>query len=197
MATKRFHVQLPSDLLARCIKAGEIIVRDLLNPATLEDAMSAALSSHGAELDPILQANGKAAECAFCLWAGFDPLYSVRWRRHADSGYDVVWFTVRIDVKQTCHRNGRLIWPIGKAALLEKKDFDLFVLACGSGDAFDLCGWVTKTNFLKSYHVSNGHDGLTAGTWFMEQRELHEMDALPAAVDWMCDNDNRVVMRNL
>ena len=80
MATKRIRVQLPSDLLARCIKAGEIIVQDLLNPTTLEDSMSAAISSHGAELDPILQANAKAAECAFCLWAGFDPLYSVRWR---------------------------------------------------------------------------------------------------------------------
>jgi len=188
-------VQLPSDLLARCIKAGEIIVQDLLNPTTLEDSMSAAISSHGAELDPILQANAKAAECAFCLWAGFDPLYSVRWR-HADSGYDVVWFTVRIDVKQTCHHNGRLIWPVRKSNLLKnQKDFDVFVLACGNGAIFDLCGWITKTDFLKSYRIANGN-GLTAGTWFMEQHELREMDALPAAIEWMCDNDPRVVVRS-
>jgi hypothetical protein len=197
MAMKRIHVQLPSSLLARCIKAGEIIVRDLLNPSSLEDAMSAAISSHGAELDPILQANAKAAECAFCLWAGFDPLYSIRWR-HADHGYDVVWFNVRIDVKQTCHRNGRLIWPINKTRLLkDQKNFDVFVLACGSCADFDLCGWITKTDFLNSYRISNGADGLTAGTWFLEQRELREMETLPAAIEWMCANDHNVIMRSI
>jgi hypothetical protein len=158
--------------------------------------MSAALTTHGAELDPVLQANAKAAECAFCLWAGFDPLYAVRWR-HADSGYDVVWFTVRIDVKQTCHRNGRLLWPIGKQKIIDRKDFDVFVLACGSGADFDLCGWITKTSFLKHYKTADGKNGMTSGTWFMDQAELCEMAALPAAIEWMCANDHNVVMRSV
>ena len=197
MATKRYRVQLPDDLAERCRKAGELIVQDLRNPACLADAMSASLSTHGAEHDPVLQANSKAGEVAFCLWAGFDPLYSVRWR-HADRGYDVVWFTVRIDVKQTAYRKGCLIWPIGKNHLLDnrKKEFDVLVLATGSIPEFDLCGWTTKAEFLKNHHVADGSNGMTRGTRYMTQLELREMAALPAAVEWMCANDPQVVARS-
>jgi len=197
MATRRIYVRLPADLATRCIDAGEKIVRIMANPQTRADAMCAALTTHGAERNPLVQADAKAAEVAMCLWAGFDPMYSVRWL-HADSGYDVAWFTVRIDVKQTRHYYGRLIWSIGRNDLLAsgKKDFDVMVLACGTIPEFDLCGWITKHKFLANHRVADGSNGLTKGTWFMEQDELREMDELPAAVEWMRDNDPNVIMRN-
>lgn len=194
MAIKRIRVKLPSDLRTACLKAGEMIVQDLRSPLCIEDALSAALSTHGAELDPFLQANAKAAECVFCLWAGFDPLRSLRWR-HADSGYDIVWYSVFIDVKHTAHRNGRLIWPIGKNDQFERKNFDVFVLVTGHDVDFELCGWTTKATFLKHHRIAERGDGLSVGTWFMDQAALNEMAALPVAIEWMADNDPTVVMR--
>jgi hypothetical protein len=84
------------------------------------------VSSHGAQNNSILQAHAKGAECAFCLWAGIDPLTALNWAAKIDRGFDVFWSQRRIDIKHTA--NGRfLIWPINKREFLTEKPIDVLV----------------------------------------------------------------------
>lgn len=175
MATK--HVTLPRELYVRCMTAGATTVQDLQKPTTVGDALSAAISSHGAELDPVLQGEAKAAECAVCLWIGLDPDKAVHWR-HTDNGYDVYW-VLRYDVKHSKHDNARLIWPIKKRHLLAQKQFDAFILVTGGQGQYDLRSWITKVDFQHTHHIATESDGLTPGTWFLPQRELNDIDTLP------------------
>lgn len=198
MAIKCIRMQLPEDLAVLCRETGEQMVKDFADPQTRGDALSASLSTHGAENNPFLLADARAAEAVFCLWIGSDPVPVIK-RRHADNGWDLKIYSVRIDVKHTQHPRGQLIWPIGKNHLLdEEKDFDIFVLVVGASKTFELCGWITKTDFLKKYQIANSQSGprLTPGTRYVPQEQLKEMEDLPVALDWMADNDQKIVLRS-
>lgn len=195
MATKHIRLLLPNDLRLLCRKAGELMVEDLKNPQTFGDVLSASISTHGAQLNPFLQADARAAEAIFCLWSGCcDPIPVIN-RRHADHGWDMMWHSVRIDVKHTQHPRGHLTWPVGKTKIIDQKDFDILVLVVGASQTFELCGWVTKTHFLKNYQIAGNGHFLTPGTWFMPQEQLWEIDTLPESIEWMADNDEAIVLR--
>lgn len=197
MATRRIRINLPIDLALLCRRAGEQMVEDFANPQTYGDALSATLSTHGAETNPFLLADARAAEAVFCSWIGLDPIPVIT-RRHADEGWDVKFYSVAIDIKHTQHPRGQLIWPLGKTHLFDEKPFDLFVLVVGASQTFELCGWMTKTEF-KAKHKTADHNlnlRLTPGTWYVPQEQLREMDELPAAIEWMADNDPNVVLRS-
>ena len=182
MASKRISIRLPNDLLERCYQFGKQIVAELANPTNQSTMQSAALSSHGAQNDLNLQIDAKAAECAFCLWVGLEPETALHWNNHADTGFDVTWYTTRIDVKHTRHDNGSLIWPIKKQHLYLEKMFDAFVLVTGHDRNFNLVGWVTKDGFLANHRIAQPGLNLTVGTWYLMQHRLREMEELE---DWV------------
>jgi hypothetical protein len=76
-------VTLPSDVIERCRRHGVQMSKDLLHPQNRGNAMSAAVSSHGAEKDPVLLGRSKMAECVFCGWAGID-IERLHWGRMPD-----------------------------------------------------------------------------------------------------------------
>ncbi len=205
MATRQHKIVVPREFVARCMQAGVQIAADYADPDPHNAAqrLSRTRSMQGIEKDPVKLGRSKVAEVAFCLWAGFDPNYSVMWRRHPDDGYDVAWFSALIDVKHTEHINGCMIWPISKNNILSTRKFDVMVLITGgalirdTGDALLFaCGWITRREFERRRHVAGIGGKLLPGTWFVNQIELAEMDALPAGIEFLCANDPEIIARS-
>jgi hypothetical protein len=139
-------ITLPSDLRQRCHEQGRLIVdcyRRGLN------ARSRAVSSHGAQDNADLQAIAKMGECAFCLWAGLNPLRSLHWGESCDAGYDVRFSDLRIDVKTTKAGNRYLIWPVNKREFMLEKAFEALVIVRGDEPTFEITGWTSKFQFSR------------------------------------------------
>lgn len=168
MDSKRL-IELPSDLMERCKHYGQRRVwlyRRGFNAASL------AVSSHGAENNPELQAIALMSECAFALWASLDPIGAVNWSDRCDAGFDVKAWGARWDVKYT-GRNGRyLIWPIRKRHILASKQFDDLVLIKAAPPRFLIVGWILKAIFVADHHTAPLGHALDEGTWYLDQSEL-------------------------
>lgn len=170
-------IRLPPDVIKRCIEYGEQFVesyREGNNP------WSRAVSSHGAEHNPVLQANAKMAECAFCLLLGLsiDDLY---WDDSDAHHHDVLFHSLRVDVKHTSSRGRFLIWPIRKIAHLPNKKIDVLVLVRGDRPQcdFEISGWVGKRRFIAEHRLSDENDPLpTVGTPCMELEDLWSAEDL-------------------
>ena len=166
------HVTLPRELIVRCEQHGAGIVHGYgigLN------ANSRAVTTHGADRNPRLQATAKMAECAFCLWAGLDPIRSLHWGDDCDPGFDAMFGDLRVDVKETAITSAFLIWPVGKRALFAKKPFDVLVLVKSLIPHFVVRGWVTKQYFAEEHGVADDRHVLTPGTWHMHEKILWPM----------------------
>lgn len=175
-------VTLPSKVIRRCLIHGCNIVdayRKGLNGNSL------AVSSHGAEHDPFLQAQAKMGECAFCLWAGLS-CDVLKWNNRADSGFDVVVGSVRIDVKTIEMGRRFLIWPVNKRGFFHEKIFDAFVLVKAELPSFTIAGHISKDAFFEQRQVACANHLLDEGTWYVEDSELLGMDefgtTLPGSV---------------
>jgi hypothetical protein len=168
-------VQIPQSLIDKCIDHGKRIVATYRNGG---NAASLAVSSHGAQHNPHLQATGKIAECAFFLWMGVDPLLFVNWTDHCDRGCDARFHGVRFDIKTTTMRGQYLIWPINKNGFYESKGFDALALIKLDLCTAELTGWVSKARFLAEHQVADEAHKLDCGTWYMHERELSRFDDL-------------------
>jgi hypothetical protein len=136
---------------------------------------SLAVSSHGAEKDPALQAQAKMAECAFCIWGGLDPAV-LKWNAgRCDRGYDLIWRGLRVDVKRTTKFGSYMIWPINKRFFFGAAEFDILLLARGANASWEINGWISKAIFAREHETAGPGHRLNAGPWCMHERNLWPM----------------------
>lgn len=131
--------------------------------------------------DPVAQANAKAAECALAAYLGLDLYEAVDWSTDApDPGWDIRHGGIRIDVKGALPRSSYLIWSLKKLHLLERKEFDVFVLVKGEkiiGDKdanFEITGWISKAAFMVQSEIAGPGHRLHEGTRYLHQGALHD-----------------------
>jgi len=182
MDLKPLHlVTLPNDVIDRCMRFGCDVV---LAYRSGQNANSLSVSSHGAELNPYLQAQAKAGECAACHFFGL-PIDCLNWRNRPDAGHDLIFAGRRIDVKTIDADKRFLIWPVRKINLFASKQFDLFVLVCGTFPqfVFEVAGFISKSTFAARHRVADDRHALAVGTWYMDRNELLPIaDLLPPPV---------------
>lgn len=167
------EVKVPATLMDRCQQFAGRMVNDYSagrNQASLE------VSSHGAERNVELQMEAKAAECAFAIWAGLDPINDVHWERRPDSGFDLAIDRYRIDVKHTYSHYKYLIWPVNKRHIFESKPFNALVLVKGENGRYCVSCWMLKSMFRLICREANEGDPLTPGTWYIHQADCWPMD---------------------
>jgi len=179
MDWKQHHsVTLPSDIIERCLEHGQLMAEKFADPKDIWNVMSAALSSHSAEKNVILLGRSKMAECAFCLWAGID-IDNLNWTAIPDNGTDVLWQSMRIDVKHSSHDNPRYcIWPVNKTFLFVDKKFDIIVQLFGIEPTLMLQGWITKTEFRRWRKIAEGIRGIRDGTRYVYTERLEPIETL-------------------
>ena len=167
-------IPLSDDLIKRCQTFGQSFID---NYAAGNNAVSHAVSSHGADTDAPLQADSKAAECVAAIWLGLDPSTAVKWETKADDGCDLVVGQVRIDVKWINSWDKYLSWPVKKTSFFEQKNFHLLLLVMGEKEKW-VDSWISKKAFLASHKVADSKHKLTAGTWYVEPSELCDLHIL-------------------
>lgn len=182
-ATRMIDLELPQYLYVKCELFAFNIIESIKNPQTEAEARSSLLAMDGA-IDFDKQRDAKAAECIFALWCDLDPLKALFWSG-PDSGHDLIWHDVLFDVKHTQTDNGCLIWPKSKNHLWFTKVFDAFVLVTGTEFHFRLCKWIPKHHFQRSYKTAGQNHFLAQGTWYLEQKNLYPVWALPSCLP-MC-----------
>lgn len=124
------------------------------------------------------QADFKAAEIAVARALGLEPRTYVKFCvGYADGYVDIVTpGGIRIDVKSTQPHNFRFCWPVLKTSKFEKAGFDRFVIASGSRYAWEIHGHISKDDFREHCTVSDGKDGMEAGTWWLNFRDSKAID---------------------
>lgn len=164
-------VVLPPELVERAERWAQQVVDDY---AAGRNAASRAVTCFDAHSNVRLQAHAKMAECAFALFAGTDPKFSITWNRHCDGGSDFFWRGKRWDIKATSARGQYLIWPIAKNHIYASKHFDMLALVRGDVPRFEIAGFVSKEEFFAHKQVSPGppQHPLFAGTWHMHVSNL-------------------------
>ena len=166
-------IDLEQNLWLRCRDLGERIVRGYENGRS---ERSRAVSTHGAQADPFLQAQARAAECIFALTFGLDP-DSVFHDSHL--AYDFVIDSIRVDVKRTDTFGRYLIWPIGKNAIFDSKGFDALALVKNDGPTGWVQGFIGKADFARRKTIAVAGHKLDPGTWHVDQSLLGD-DPAPA-----------------
>jgi hypothetical protein len=135
-------------------------------------------ATHGLDVDAEGQAVAKMAECAFCLWAGLNPIEQLDWKDRPDHGWDVDFCGTLVDVKQTKMTSRLLMWPYNKVSIFPSKQFDVLALVKAAPPLFELAGWTTKREFACRHHVAPSGGMIHAGNWYLDQDELRENDSL-------------------
>jgi hypothetical protein len=147
------------------------------SPPTAAHARSRSLSYRGAEGNVSLLWSAKMAECALCLYLDLDPERDLQWSA-PDSGTDLTYRGVRIDVKHSAHKEPRFcLWPLKKNHLFDKKQFDVIVLVSG-GPTFAIEGWMGKEEFRGSCLIAGEDHPLDEGTRYVEVGELAHIESL-------------------
>lgn len=173
---------------------GEAIVKWYASPAGQASPSRSRSGEWGAELDPILQGQGKAGEYAVAQYYGLDPKTAVkRTFGQADDGIDVtITTTAAVDAKTTPDWKRWMIWSGSVNDLYWSKKFTTLVSVSINEDDWSQCwieGWISKEEFFERKMVSdgincglnrNGKPRLTPGTWFMEKRDLHPIQTMLA-----------------
>jgi hypothetical protein len=169
-------IELDRATTERCVQFGHAIVQRY---AAGETPRSLAVSSHGAESNPRVQARAKMAECILAVWLGLalDPLFEQSLRP-----WDLRTARSRIDVKQTGLNGQYLIWPKRKNDIFAAKEFDLLVLVKNDWNAGAPRGWIEKEDFFRLKSVAGEGHKLDPGTWYVDQELLEAMDRLPGYV---------------
>lgn len=183
MKPDRTMIEVPPELVRRCEEWGPWFVEHLAkggSPHTL------ALASHGAETNPVLQAQSKIAECIFALHMDLDPDSAVGWfSEQPDDTWDVLVGETRVDVKGTGLNSHFLIWPIRKNPTFDKKRFHVLALVKTDGTRGYVHGWIGKRSFRRGREIAGPGHPLTEGTRFMHEDKLHRMSIFPGlSTDW-------------
>jgi hypothetical protein len=174
-------IAVPNELIERAQKFGRDMVRSYAaNPSSRSASVT---GKWGAEKNPVLQTRGKIGEIAAALFFGIES--NINWRadRDGDGGVDLVTPRgYRVDVKTTQpHR--RLIWSAAVNHLFwdASKVFDILLSATVSDSDQSHCrldGWIGKEGFFVLKKISDGSDGLTAGTWNYPKERLADVHLL-------------------
>ena len=171
-------ITLLSDVIERCREHGHKMAKKLDEKKDIGNVRSAALSSHGAEKDPVLLGRSKMAECVFCQWRGID-INKLNWTAIPDKGFDVVWRSIRVDVKHSSHDDPRYcIWPINKTSLFDSRQFDIIVHVFGIEPTLTLQGWITKPDFRRWRKIAKNTFGLADGTRYVDTERLEPIETL-------------------
>lgn len=136
---------------------------------------------------------GYIAEAAVCIYLGLDPVDELTWRtERPDGGYDIRLSpsdafarASTIDVKASENPYAaRLMWPVKKVDKLAQAA-DIFVMtrvprakASREGQHVELCGWVTRDEFISSHDKAKGINGIVDGTPFMNVISLYSMEQI-------------------
>jgi hypothetical protein len=161
-----------------------------------------ALSSHGAEKSPELQARGKGGECALALWDNLDvDKCGINWSDEPDrDGIDMVLPPrLTADVKTIESHKHYLCWAIRKNDKFKDSKVNVLVLVKQYGTVFPTPAsdapprylvhkWISKYDFGKNYRIAVDADRVQPGTWFMDEPDLYEMRSLRVYLDairWM------------
>lgn len=174
MGSKQRDIVLSDDLVKRCLDAGQARVDGYKRG---DYPKGLALSSHGAELNPVLQANSVGGECAFAIWGGKDPLRAVKWKPVEDGGHDIQFYCFRVDVKTIDRHKKLLIWPVNKKRLFMEKDFTTLVLVKGELPKFTIAKWISKEAFYNECSLDE-LPGITPGTPWMKEEDLWSISTL-------------------
>ena len=171
MGSKR--IILPRSISNRCLRFGcEVVISYRVG----NNDNSLSVSSHDAENDPLLQAQGKAGECAVCLWRG-GSIEQLNWQNRPDGGFDLMIDKYRVDVKTIDINKRFLIWPINKRHLFHVKQFDVMILVKAALPfEFHICGYVSKQRFAERHRVADAAHPLSPGTWYMENSQLGDIE---------------------
>jgi hypothetical protein len=173
-------LELGIDLCQKCWKFGI----DLTNHYEAGGSpQSLVFSSHGAERNPCLIAESKAAECICSVRLGLDPFTAVKWSIGVpDNGFDLLSAGKKIDVKAIGLSDSYLIWPVRKNAIYETKDFDVMICVTVENDFLyfwgDAVGWIGKAEFANLKKIAGKNGPLTAGTWHLHRQQLLKLEQL-------------------
>jgi hypothetical protein len=163
--------------MERCRQWAQGVIKSMKSPSTAAEARSRSLSYRGAEGNVSLLWAAKMAECALCLNLGLDPERDLQWSA-PDSGSDLTYRGVRIDVKHSIHTQPRFcLWPLKKNHLFSKKQFDAIVLVSG-GPTFAIEGWIGKEDFRRTCRTASKPHPLDEGTRYVEVGELAHIETL-------------------
>lgn len=132
-----------------------------------------------------IQAIGRMAEYAACLYLKIDPDRSLNWSAKCDDGSDFLFNGKSFDVKASNHpAASRLIWPVTKNHFL-KSAADVFIFArvptsraSKIGQVVELVGCVTKDRFIKEAITAKSIRGIVDGTLFMDKNTLDDMTTI-------------------
>jgi hypothetical protein len=97
---------------------------------------------------------GICGEFAFCKAMNLYPDMSINTR---SGGYDILMNGLRVDVKTTKYKNGKLL-----AAKTKKiSDSDLYVLVIGERPSYTVVGWCKSEDLIKNSNLVDLGYGLT------------------------------------
>jgi hypothetical protein len=170
-------IELDRATIERCVVRGREIVRAHENR---DYPQSTALSSHGAEKDPQLQAVAVMAECilAVHLNLSVERVFEAPPLRP----WDILFGGQRIDVKQTGLHGRYLIWPKNKNGIYLSKDFDLLTLVKNDWNVGHPQGWIGKQDFYRHKSIAGAGHKLDPGTWHLDQSVLKPIESLPGLI---------------
>lgn len=190
MDTRQWH-KLPSELCSQCWEFGQAMV---VHYAGGGSPRSRAVSSHGAESNPVLHAESKVAECVAAMHFELFPGVALKWvANNADRGWDLIVARTRVDVKQVSCGKRYLLWPIKKNEFFDDKEFDVLMLVetetsmiagnpVGSARGF-VAGWISKRRFRREREVAGDGHALDPGTRYIEKSKLQRVGVFPGRSD--------------
>jgi hypothetical protein len=149
------------------------------NKPRSQEIATAMTVKHGApraDLDWKVQAIGRAAEVGYCLAYGLDPETSLNWAHLCDRGSDLTRDGRTWDVKATGLYGRFLIWPVEKRHYFDTGCADMLVLALVGDGRVELVGQITRDRFRQERQTADDMHKLYTGTWFMDRRDLDEME---------------------
>lgn len=179
------EILVPADLVKKCEAKARAAVKN--NAAKrYRDKYSKGAQTKAKNIDTMKA--GFLAEVAMCIYLGLDPDDELTWRAdRPDGGYDIKfpYSGHTIDVKASTNvLASRLLWPVTKLDKLATAA-EIFVFtrvpeskATPAGQVVELCGWVTKKEFISQHWKAKGINGIVDGTPYMNEKSLYSMEQI-------------------
>jgi hypothetical protein len=121
----------------------------------------------GGQTTEITDLDGFGAEMAFCKIANCYPDLKIG----LDNDYDCLYNGLKIDVKQTKYKKGRLLATLKKT----NSDVDIYVLMIGEFPNYEFIGWARKDDLIKPENIKDLGRG---NGYVLEQSQLKSKEEL-------------------
>jgi hypothetical protein len=178
-------VILDANLVRISRQYGEDLAKWYASPDGVRSASRSRSGGWGAETDPVRLGQSKAGEYSVAVYFNLNTKTSVnRVVSAADDGKDITVGSIAIDVKTTPTWKSWLCWSLAVNDLYWKKKFDVLVGVSINDQDWSQCwieGWLSKQEFYERKKIADGicdRGKLTAGTWFVEKRNLSDISCL-------------------